>query len=64
MYLVAHLHLMALRLWNRLDALARGERGDNNTISVIAWALAVIVVVGIAVAAIRGYIQTQVAKLP
>jgi len=63
MYLVAHLHLTMLRVWDRLVALARGERGDNNTISNVAWAIAAIVVVGIAVAAIKAYIESQVSKL-
>ena len=65
-HLIVTLHLLGLRIHDGLDqartAARRDERGSV-TIEQVAWAVAIIAIVAIAVAAIRAYITSQVGKL-
>lgn len=67
-YWLIHLYLLGVRADTLLtDALkrrglARDERGSL-TIEQVAWAVAIIAIVAIAVAAIKGYVQAQTGKL-
>ena len=66
-HLLMTLHLLGLRLQDQLEATAAraragGERGSI-TIEQVAWAVGIIAIVAIAVAAIRSYVTTQVGKL-
>jgi hypothetical protein len=66
-HLLATLHLFGLRLQDHLDAAVARARADSErgsiTIEQVAWAVGIIAIVAIAVAAIRSYVTTQVGKL-
>lgn len=66
-HLYATLHLLGLRLQDHLEATLRRTRVDDErgsiTIEQVAWAVGIIAIVAIAVAAIRSYVTTQVGKL-
>lgn len=66
-HLYATLHLLGLRLQDHLQATVRRARVDDErgsiTIEQVAWAVGIIAIVAIAVAAIRSYVTTQVGKL-
>jgi len=66
--LAVTLHLLGLQLGDRLDHAVRSRcQGDPDrgsvTIEQVAWAVAIIAIVGIAVAAIKSYITAQAGKL-
>ena len=65
-HLIVTLHLLGLRIYDGLDqartAARRDERGSV-TIEQVAWAVAVIAIAAIAVAALTGYVRTQTGKL-
>ena len=55
------LHVTLLRADYRLST-PRGERGSVTTEHVL-WAVAVIAIVGVVVAAVKGYVTSQAGKL-
>ena len=66
-HLTVTLHLIGLRMQDMLEQAGterrtHSERGST-TIENVAWAVAIIAIVAIAVAAIRAYITSQVGKL-
>lgn len=61
-YLFARLHVLGIRLSALIQDKTHNERGSVTT-EVILWALAVITLAGIVVAALNGYITAQVSKL-
>ena len=65
-YLAVTLHLLGLRVQDVVEqahtARPHDERGSV-TIEQVAWAVAIIAIVAIAVAAIRSYVTTQTGKL-
>ena len=65
-HLVATLHLLGLRLQDCLEQTVKRARADQRgsvTIEQVAWAVGIIAIVAIAVAAIRAYVTTQVGRL-
>ena len=66
-HLLVTLHLLGLRLQHRIAATAARARADSErgsiTIEQVAWAVGIIAIVAIAVAAIRSYVTAQVGKL-
>ena len=65
-HLLITLHLLGLRLQDRLDQTLERAHADERgsiTIEQVAWAVGIIAIVAIAVAAIRSYVTTQVGKL-
>jgi hypothetical protein len=66
-HLVATLHLLGLRLEDHLAEAVRRARADGErgsiTIEQVAWAVGIIAIVAIAVAAIRNYVTTQIGRL-
>jgi hypothetical protein len=66
-HLVVTLHLLGLRLQDHLEKTVRRARADGErgsiTIEQVAWAVGIIAIVAIAVAAIRNYVTTQIGRL-
>jgi len=56
------LQIAALSKYDDLRTARRGERGSVTTEHVL-WAVAVIAIVGIVVAAVTSYVQTQSGKI-
>jgi len=56
------LHIAALSKYDDLRTARRSERGSVTTEHVL-WAVAVIAIVGIVVAAVTSYVQTQSGKI-
>ena len=59
--LVVMLHITLLRAEHRLST-AKDERGSVTTEHVL-WAVAVIAIVGVVVAAVKGYVTSQAGNL-
>ncbi len=62
-YVIAHLHILGIQLHARLKEKPMHDERGSVTAEVVLWALAVITLVGIVVAALTGFINAQVAKL-
>ena len=60
--LLVLLHLAAVAKYDALRRAARDERGSVTTEHVL-WAVAVIAIVGIVVAAVTSYVTTQSGKI-
>jgi len=66
-HLAVTLHLLGLRLHDMADQAqtARRQQPERGSVTIeqVAWAVAIIAIVAIAVAAIRSYVTTQTGKL-
>ena len=64
LYMLATIHTLGLSLADRARTklTATPERGSE-TIEKVLWGVAVIGIVGVVVAVIRGYVTTQAAKI-
>ena len=66
-YLAVSLHLLGLRITDMVDQAQTARRQNlergSVTIEQVAWAVAIIAIVAVAVAAIRSYVTTQTGKL-
>lgn len=62
--LATHLDTLRYQIQRWLDERSTPDREQgSHTTDVILWAVAIVVIVGIAVAALTMYVQTQAAKL-
>ncbi len=63
MTLVAKIQLFIIQTVTNLHTLSRDERGDNNTISNTAWAVAAAIVSAVAIGVVGIYINNKLGAL-
>lgn len=63
MTLVAKIQLFIIQTVTGLHTLSRDERGDNNTISNTAWAVAAAIVSAVAIGVVGVYINNKLGAL-
>jgi hypothetical protein len=62
-YLAATLHILGLRLSDLAAAKTRRSERGSVTIEQVLWAVAVIAIAGIVIAAVKAYVTSQAGKL-